>query len=1377
MPNLTFSAVCEFLKGEDEPDAKLINAADSLLGAILVLGPTVAGLPPDTVTAVLGLLTAKNELSKIGKMLFKHFTKRDADTPNRHDKMATAFCLSCYAAFFESFSKLAPEVSKIVDLPQSARLRIVQAAVDAQNAEACSTDDLLPDPQMSIDLPHPAETLEQLTSRLLPLYTQLAKGALKLLEAFQAWDDMKQEERKGLIARFEQLPKAAAERFRAQYFELAVRFTEFAVWSNLREHVSTQKQLDTLSKTAQRHFASIVNDQATIDLGLRDLRRKVEAIPNAIATFQAEAAWKDLGRHYTNAVRQPILKDPAPQEVGKLALTYPSRSDMFIPQSFKAIRYSHGMHLETESTWNAAQARKDLGDFLLSYLSSPYSSLAPLIILGHPGSGKSLLSQMLAAQTMSDAYAPIRVELRSINADDEIEAQIEEQIRKDIARSVSFSSLMDSLKGRPAIAIFDGYDELLQATGQVFAGYLTKIQKFQEREAQALERNPIRAVVTSRITLIDKAVIPEGSTVLRLLEFDASQQSKWISVWNRANTSFFTSLKIKPFAIPNAPKIAPIAEQPLLLLMLALYDSTANQLSRATTLDQTALYSSLLRRFIERERGKEDEFKDLKDNKLRELEIDREMQRLGVAAVGMFNRHALHIRATQLNGDLEFFGLAREVPTSLGRQLSQAELVLGSFFFVHQSTAQQRGEAGDEREADAAFEFLHNTFGEFLTGHFLVAEILRHTNTLLKLRTDPELVPHRIKMLKDKDGFPPSWYSSLMHAALFYRPMIVSMITEWVKHAVKNGHRQFVDVLADFDDILFYELQRVTSGREFPSVMVERQTSFESLPLLGCLANYTLNLITLRVAISDNDFIFDERRFGSADRRPRVWDRLAHLWRSWFSPDALNALSSIFTAQRDGDTVVLQRSTVPCPPVTGGRIETITNVALAVGDDAELALVGALTHDPLKRAPITLERARHAATREELGIENEFLLRELWVSARSRGDFNTRLELYERCVKAIDKNRDLDLGMSADLIRAFGLIGAPALHRELVFRTLHLLRFPGVAIGNPEAIRKCAVLFDVLVNIDERVLPILHRLSMPDELESEKKLELAQELSANGVITLLLRTLSRDPRSASLIGDMLAECSRDEMYVSSVYPRLALLLLRRTASSRLQRKNEIAFNLLNYFVREDQLVNMPAEAAIGMLEIVQRRQFRPLLDRFCSTFLEDMMNHADFWLNYARYEISYYNMTWTDENVVVSILEVFSKCGDSGEKGRIYRFALEFWLHPGWPRILAAVVRFARAFDDGALLLEYVVTGSRSVFNESLRRTGRIGFANAITESAFRRLPIDAIRDMAWLAEKLGDRQSLGRLSALVKMIFDTNRVVDGRFKRSGSEFDEGMIE
>ena len=138
---------------------------------------------------------------------------------------------------------------------------------------------------------------------------------------------------------------------------------------------------------------------------------------------------------------------------------------------------------------------------------------------------------------------------------------------------------------------------------------------------------------------------------------------------------------------------------------------------------------------------------------------------------------------------------------------------------MHQSTAQHRGDAGEEKETDAAFEFLHNTFGEFLVGHFLITQLLRRTRELYKLRNDPELADRRNMTLADPNGLKPAWYVSLMQAPLFARPVIVKLMSEWFPHALSRTGHSYENVITDFDDVLRHEIARAIGERQFARVI------------------------------------------------------------------------------------------------------------------------------------------------------------------------------------------------------------------------------------------------------------------------------------------------------------------------------------------------------------------------------------------------------------------------------------------------------------------------------------------------------------------------------------------------------------------------------
>ena len=343
-------------------------------------------------------------------------------------------------------------------------------------------------------MPHPVDGFDQQSKQLLPLYEEMTKGLQKFIQELPLWSATNEETKGKVHSALKKLPQESLGYFKAQYFQLATKYEDFFVWSNLQEHKETRSQIKKMSAYLKKHSALAKAGQKSIDLGFGKLADIVNLIPHEVEARQANRIFDELFKYYKDNINQPIIKDPYTADEGKPTLTYPKKSDIFVPQSFKAIRFSGKEQLENEATWINIKPRNDIGTFLLSYLSSPYSTRAPLIILGHPGSGKSLLTQILSARLISPAYTTIRVELRDIDADNEIPVQIEEQIRKSIGREANWANLSDYFNDHPALVLLDGYDELLQASGKVFSGYLMNVQKFQERESSI--RQPVRAIIT-----------------------------------------------------------------------------------------------------------------------------------------------------------------------------------------------------------------------------------------------------------------------------------------------------------------------------------------------------------------------------------------------------------------------------------------------------------------------------------------------------------------------------------------------------------------------------------------------------------------------------------------------------------------------------------------------------------------------------------------------------------------------------------------------------------------------------------------------------------------------------------------------------------------
>jgi hypothetical protein len=1075
MLDLTFKQVCELIKKEGEQEPSLIDAVDKLLGLALVCSPLVAG--PGLVT-VLPTLGAKNELVRLGKDVFKRVTSlKDEDYLGRSERMEMAYGLIVFTAFFDALDSQLPKTlrGKIGSLdPHRAFLAKEAARKSRQPEPLISVYDLADGPIANIHFafPHPTESLDQQIERHQNLWKQMAQGFSGFVQRLAFWDDESDKDKAHITSVIQKVPEQVTRFFEAQYFELARTFEDFAIWANLHEHARTKQLIRDLSIYVKQHIKlSQVGDKA-LDIGFSKLHSYILDIPETLKISQAKELVDGLTKYYKARVNDLIIEDKEEPEPDKPRLAFPRISDAFIPQAFHVLRQiGKGRQLEHEDTWVGLPRRNDLGAFLISYLSSPYSTDTPLLILGHPGSGKSLLTTVLASQLMSKHFTVIRVLLRKVNAEADIQSQIEEGIGQITGTNTDpWAKLSGAFKNNPPLVILDGYDELLQASGKVFASYLKDVQHFQRNEAE--QGRPVRVIVTSRVTLIDKATVPSGSTVVRLLEFDQNQRERWISIWNSTNANYFTEAKIEGFGLPDkkeigAEKILALAKQPLLLLMLALYDSQDNQLRKSKNLDRTKLYDSLLRRFVERERGKKKGFDDAKAVE-RKKALDTEMQRLGVAALGMYNRRKVHILASELDDDLKFFGLERSVSVTDGRALNEADLLLGSFFFIHKSKAQHAAGAPDAHEEASAFEFLHNTFGEFLTADFILRRAFAEVEALRAYQKNEALQEDLDKRLNDADGFKKEWFASLVYTPLFTRPVVMEMMREWINHILKERKLSLDDFLGTLDTVVLNQLKRLLNKREMPSIICKDtvQENYRALfgdhPLLGHVAIYSMNLILLRILVSESHFVFDETKIETHEDGARPWDRLTYLWRSWFSLDNLNGITVVMTANRDGNQIAVRAKERFQVAESQNRLQTCLNVGLSLGDNVSSGLTGLILFDPFRSNELSIDDIGERLASEKFDLQFQVSLKRLYEIGHRVSEDNLEIfchEIRRAFELALSGDRFDELeAIAVSLRRAVQRVRLVDFRYALIGRETNILRRaldPGIAaeiaMRNPQA--------------------------------------------------------------------------------------------------------------------------------------------------------------------------------------------------------------------------------------------------------------------------------------------------------------------------------------
>jgi hypothetical protein len=957
------AAIKRMLK--EDGDLELLEQFDRFAGVSVVL-IAAATLNP----GVLAALGPKNELVKVGQRLVARFAGSKANgSLDRYRRLSAAHHLLVLSAFFEAaqdvIARFDPKMFLIGEEQERITARGVETALDNDGATELA---LFGD---AASLPHPVESLLAREQILRSRYRHMAGALAELVTGLSGWNELDKQAQNEFMTAVQHLPEMAATTYRAQYIELAGTVPEFMASIAVSAQEAHLQRLDGIADDVVRQLEETRTLGTQLDLGFQRLAEQAAAVATGERAEPARVVIDGLRKSYEAAIDEPILSDRSGADDNAPALVYPSKADAFVPQSYKVVRAPDadaGGRLEDEERWRASEERQDLAAFLLGYLSSPYSIQTPLLVLGHPGSGKSLLTQMLAARLATPAFNGVRIELRDIDVERELQTLIEEQVLHDTGRRVDWADLADQMVDAPPVIILDGFDELLQASGRVHAAFLEKVHEFQRREA--IQGRPVRMIVTSRITLIDKAIIPPSCTVLRLMAFDERRQTSWIETWNAHNARYFANADTKPFALPMQEAVLDLAGQPLLLLMLALYDSQDNALHLRTDLDRTRLYDDLLRRFIGRERSKGaggDAFRGLEPAR-RAREVEADMQRLRTVAIGMYNRRSLHILGDQLDEDLAHLDIAPAVVSDGGSPLSHAEQVLGSFFFVHQSRSGAGAGTVSGRAGATAFEFLHNTFGEFLTADFLLTAILPEVASVATMREQPAL--HGQCDLKLEQGMlPRAWFTGLAQAPLSERPEILAMVREWTQHLLVSqalAPRRFTDALKELVDS---QLHAVLDRRVPPPWATSDDSPYETPSLLGRFAVYTLNLVLLSAAAGDA--VRTTVRFDQS-----TWRRLTFLWRSEWSLESLSALPSIITVIEDETEVALHVNPRIGVGGSGSGIERLWHTANVLGDRHLRLLAGLQVYDSGAN-DLELEDLDQDLAVHELGLGLSLLLRRI----------------------------------------------------------------------------------------------------------------------------------------------------------------------------------------------------------------------------------------------------------------------------------------------------------------------------------------------------------------------------------------------------------------
>jgi hypothetical protein len=693
---LSFQDAVALLTG----DTAGLAAADRAVGGALAIATGGAS------DAVLGALGVRDRILRTGRDLTGNLRERLAGTgrARRSELVAAAHTVVVIAAASEILGEL-PLPAPLADLELTERGQMAAAGGDSSASDALLRLLTVPAPLPSAELPP-----EHIRDELLTWYREFGARLQMHFRGLARWQALGSSERhEGMRQLVTVLPADAVDRYGELYARLALEVPEFGFWNGQTEHRATRGEL----------------------------RRSLSGIEEALVGLTAPAALthaaEGLAVRYRAALERPILAEgqtPAGMRV-------PTLGDGYVDHEFRVQPVGEGGNPADEDRWAVLPVRADLTGFLAGLLTGP-AAAAPLVVLGQPGAGKSVLTRILAARLPAAGYLPVRIVLRDVPADLDIQDQIEYAVRAETGERVSWPELVRAAPGTVPVLMFDGFDELLQATGTSQSDFLIRVARFQEREAD--QGRPVFALVTSRTAVADRARCPDGTVALRLEPFSGPQIERWLEVWGGLNRAPLAARGLTPLPAAVAVRYGQLASQPLLLLMLALHDGTGNALQRAGDgehrLDEGELYEELLTSFALREvrRTAPGTDRELADR------AGQELQRLSLISFAMLNRRRQWITADEADHDLTAVLGARPADGDGFRApLGRGEIALGRFFFV------QRSQALREERRLVTYEFLHSTFGEYLIAR-LTVQLLeglltqRPALSVGRARTDDDLL-------------------------------------------------------------------------------------------------------------------------------------------------------------------------------------------------------------------------------------------------------------------------------------------------------------------------------------------------------------------------------------------------------------------------------------------------------------------------------------------------------------------------------------------------------------------------------------------------------------------------------------------------------------
>lgn len=922
MKKATFDEIYKILNGDDNLK-DILECFSNMFSFALLFFPGFMCEKIASITHIndeIDLLTAYSAIKDCIKSVKDVLKKNKAlDYYTQYNNIQIANFMLVFAAYFDAMTILLPDESAQIQLSDSEKFTITKNAIEKylkllndnknkENSEVGFFD-------FSITLPSPVIPFKDSLLSLKSFYIELNGEFKKFYEGLLICEKEIEHNKDRIFAIINSLPDKAILNFKSEYFALKSNFPLYSEWAQTQEHNKLYEK---------------------IDVGFNKISNLIESLNYVCANETVKEVFNFYDIKYANNIRKKILAGDNKDIYG---IKFPLKEEIFIPQSFKYLVYKKGEKLEHKSTWDKLDKKEYIDEFIRTILRDPIYGKLPIVILGNPGAGKSMLCDMLAAKVLCQEYHVIIIRLRDINisSDMPIGQQVSKQILLDNDIHCEWNQIRKTIKrkgDKPLLLIFDGFDELLQVTGKTYCNFLKKISDFQvahEEDHGFL----VKCIITSRINMIDVAEIDGDSIIINLQDFEYKRINTWISIWNNKNDKYFKNNDLNPLEINNTDNYYELAKQPLLLTMLALFDTNNNALKKSKNLNETQLYYSLIRDFVIREQEKDNKFSKYIEEKRNEI-IDNEINKLNIAAMGMYNRNSLYISSKELNKDFKFYNLIDTQETfAYDTFLTESEKTFLKFLFIY--ATEVKTQIHGIKRNQIGYQFLHNTFGEFLTANFLVDNIYNILNNICVCKNNNIKIPYDNLNLK--------WYTCMSYVPLFTRINIIKMINQWGPHYFTCHELDIEDAKDSFRYLINKELNDIISGEKIiklKQVIIERTNPFELNDLFVHLAIYSANLVILSCTLFGSEYVlkdFNQR-----------WNKMINIWRCAFDEDGLYRFSNVCRIHKDDsiNSITVKYRLTSDDEITDEKINSLDRISkiyeinTSLGDELNTCITGAL---------------------------------------------------------------------------------------------------------------------------------------------------------------------------------------------------------------------------------------------------------------------------------------------------------------------------------------------------------------------------------------------------------------------------------------------------